>query len=137
MAYDLTTYHVDKLAFDVHIDGHITRIDTTEDDGSLDSGPSPKKLLLGTLAACTGIDVAGMLRKMRVPFSDLSIQTTAELTEEHPKVFSEVHVIYRIKVEERHRKKVERAVDLSKDKYCGVSAMLKENSPVYYRIEFL
>lgn len=137
MAYDFTTYHVDKLAFDVHIDGHTTRIDTTEDDGSLNSGPSPKKLLLGTLAACTGIDVVGMLRKMRVPFSDLSIQTTAELTEEHPKVFTEVQVIYRIKVEERHRKKVQRAVDLSKDKYCGVSAMLKENSPVYYRIEFL
>ena len=72
MAYDLTTFHVDKMAFDVKIDKHTTRIDTIAPDGE-DTGPSPKKLLLGTLAACTGLDVVSLLTKMRVDFSDFSI----------------------------------------------------------------
>lgn len=136
MSYDLTSYHTGKSAFDVKIGEHTTRIDTVAPDGE-DSGPSPKQLLLGTLAACTGMDIVSLLRKMRVDFSDFSIQTKADLTEEHPRVFSVVEIIYYIKVNENHQKKVEKAVSLSKEKYCGISAMLAKNSPVEYRIEYL
>lgn len=137
MTYDLTTYHVENMAFDVKIDGHTTRLDSTPPDGS-DSGPSPKRLLLGTLAGCTGIDVVSLLKKMRVPFSDFSIQTKADLTEEHPKVFSQVELIYRIRLEEeRHQAKMEKAVTLSKERYCGISAMLAKNSPITFSIEYL
>ncbi|MCB0631421.1 MAG: OsmC family protein [Saprospiraceae bacterium] len=137
MAYDLTSYQTGKMAFDVKIDGHTTRIDSAGPDGE-DTGPSPKKLLLGTLAACTGMDVVSLLNKMRVPFSDFSIQTKADLTEEHPKVFTIVELIYRIKIEEeRHQPKVEKAVKMSKERYCGISAMLAKNSPIEYRIEYL
>jgi len=138
MAYDLTTYHAGKMAFDVKIDQHVTRIDTGAKDGGENTGPSPKKLVLGTLAACTGMDIVSLLRKMRVDFSDFSIQTKADLTEEHPKVFTRVDIIYRIKLaNEKHQAKVEKAVKLSKETYCGVSAMLSKNSPLYYRIEYL
>lgn len=136
MAYDLTTFHVDKMAFDVKIDKHTTRIDTIAPDGE-NTGPSPKKLLLGTLAACTGMDVVSLLNKMRVEFSDFSIQTKADLTPDHPKVFSKVELIYRIKLDEKHRKKMEKAVKLSKETYCGISAMLAKNSPIDFRIEYL
>jgi putative redox protein len=137
MSYDLTTYHTGKSAFDVKIDGHITRIDTLPPDGE-DTGPSPKRLLLGTLAACTGMDVVSLLNKMRVPFSDFSIQTKADLTLEHPKVFTMVELIYRIKLEEeRHQAKMKKAVLMSKERYCGISAMLAKNSPIVYRIEYL
>ncbi|PHN07746.1 OsmC family protein [Flavilitoribacter nigricans] len=136
MAYDLTTFHAGNMAFDVKIDKHTTRIDTVAPDGD-DTGPSPKKLLLGTLAACTGMDVAGLLTKMRVEFSDFSIQTKADLTIDHPKVFTKVELIYRIKVAEKHQKKVEKAVKMSKDTYCGISAMLAKNSPINFRIEYL
>lgn len=137
MSYDLTTYHTGKSAFDVKIGQHTTRIDTVPPDGE-DTGPSPKRLLLGTLAACTGMDIVSLLNKMRVEFSDFSIQTKAELTDTHPKVFSRVEIIYRIRLaEDQHRKKMEKAVNMSKETYCGVSAMLAKNSPLEYRIEYL
>lgn len=137
MSYDLTTFHTGKSAFDVKIGAHTTRIDTVAPDGE-DTGPSPKKLLLGTLAACTGMDIVSLLHKMRVPFSDLSIQTKADLTENPPKVFTRIEMIYRIRLEEeRHRNKMEKAVKMSKETYCGVSAMLEKNSPITYRIEYL
>lgn len=137
MAYDLTTFHVDKMAFDVKIDKHTTRIDTIAPDGE-DTGPSPKKLLLGTLAACTGMDVVGLLTKMRVEFSDFSIQTKADLTLDHPKVFTRIELIYKIRLtEEKHRIKMEKAVKMSKETYCGISAMLAKNSPIEFKIEYL
>jgi putative redox protein len=136
MAYDLTTFHVDKMAFDVKIGNHTTRIDTVGPDGD-DTGPSPKKLLLGTLAACTGMDIVSLLTKMRVSFSDFSIQTKAELTLEHPKVYSKVELIYRIRLDEKNQRKMEKAVQLSKETYCGISAMLAKNSPIEFRIEYL
>ncbi len=112
-------------------------MDTTVEGGGANSGPSPKKLLLATLAGCTGIDVVALLQKMRVAYSDFEITTNAELTEEHPKVFSNIEIIYRIKTAPENHEKVEKAVSLSKEKYCGISAMLRKNSPIEYRIEYL
>jgi putative redox protein len=101
-----------------------------------DSGPSPKQLVLAGLAGCTGMDVASLLKKMRVEYDSFEIYTEADLTEEHPKVFSEIRLVYRFKGENIDKAKVEKAVNLSKDRYCGVSAMLKKNSPIHFRIEY-
>ncbi len=135
--YSITTSHKGKMAFEAEIGNHKVIMDTLETGGGEDSGPPPKKLLLGTLATCTGMDVVSLLQKMRVEFSDFEIVTNADLTEEHPKVFSNIEVVYRIKVDESDRGKVEKAVALSQEKYCGISAMLKKNSPMEYRIEYL
>lgn len=135
-AYDFVTIHKGNMAFESHIDGHAVIMDTSAAGGGEDLGPSPKRLLLGTLATCTGMDVVSLLRKMRVDFSDFEIVTQADLTEEHPKVFTQVTVIYRIKVAEEHREKVEKAVSLSQEKYCGISEMLRRNSPLHFFIEF-
>ena len=112
-------------------------MDTVTAGGGEDNGPPPKKLLLGTLATCTGMDVVSLLQKMRVEFSDFDIVIDADLTEEHPKVFSRIEVVYRIKVADKHRGNVEKAVGLSQEKYCGISAMLRKNSPLDFRIEYL
>jgi putative redox protein len=56
------------------------------------------------------------------------------LTEEHPKVFKEVHITYKVKTDKDNEEKVRKAIDLSLDKYCGVSAMLKKNSPITYKL---
>ena len=136
-AYSITTRHTGKMAFEAEIGNHKIIMDTTVEGGGDDSGPSPKKLLLGTLAVCTGMDVVSLLQKMRVEYSDFEIVTNADLTEEHPKVFSTIEIIYRIKVDESDRGKVEKAVGLSQEKYCGISAMLRKNSPIEYRIEYL
>ncbi|MEQ1747133.1 MAG: OsmC family protein [Saprospiraceae bacterium] len=125
------------MAFETEIGNHKVVMDTTPDIGGDDSGPSPKKLLLGTLAACTGIDVVSLLNKMRTPFSDFEIATETDLTDEHPKVFKTIQIIYRIRVADEHREKVEKAVNMSLEKYCGISAMLHKNSPMEHRIEYL
>lgn len=135
--YQVTTKHTQNMAFESTVDNHVVRMDTIAENGGEDSGPSPKKLLLGTLAVCSGMDVVALLKKMRVEFSDFNIQTNADLTEEHPKVFSTVEMVYVIKVAEEDREKVEKAVHLSQERYCGISAMLKKNSPVEFRIEYL
>lgn len=97
-------------------------------------GVGPKALLLSGLAGCSGIDVVEILEKMRVPFADLVIDVEADQTEEHPRVFKDIHMTYRIKTEEENREKVNKAIALSLDKYCGVAAMLKKNSPIHYEI---
>ena len=103
-------------------------------DGDKISGVSPKSLLLSGLAGCSGIDVVDILEKMRVPFSEFSIDVETEQTEEHPKVFKDILITYKMKTAPENEDKVRKAVELSLDKYCGVSAMLKKNSPIHFKI---
>lgn len=103
-------------------------------DGDREHGPGPKSLLLSGLAGCSGIDVVDILEKMRVEFSGLVIEAEAEQTDEHPKVFKEILVTYRVKTAAENEDKVRKAIELSLEKYCGVAAMLKKNSPVRYEL---
>ncbi len=98
------------------------------------AGFSPKALLLTGLAACSGIDVVDILEKMRVPFAALEIDVETEQTEEHPRVFKDIHINYILTTTEENREKIKKAIDLSLEKYCGVSAMLKKNSKIGYTI---
>lgn len=133
-----TATWIDKLAFDVVSDnGHTIRLDTTEAGGSLDSGMSPKKALLGTLGVCSGMDVAGILKKMRVNFSKLEVEAEAEQTTTDPKVFKDIKMIYRCDVTEDQRDKLEKAIHLSHESYCGISAMLKKHCDITYEIELI
>jgi len=136
MIHNVKTIWKDKMAFDSQIDNHIIRIDTGGELGD-DSGPSPKKLLLASLAGCTGMDVVSLLNKMRVPFTNVEMDIDANLTNEHPKVYSEIRIVYRVFGTQLNKDKVKKAVDLSQERYCGVSAMLKKNSPITYSIEYV
>lgn len=136
MKHQVKTIRKDKMAFDSQIDNHTVRIDTAGLLGD-DSGPSPKKILLSALAGCTGMDVVSLLKKMRVSFTDFEMDIDADLTEEHPKVYSEIRILYRVFGTQLNKDKVKKAVDLSQEKYCGVSAMLEKNSPITYNIEYI
>jgi len=103
-------------------------------DGNKENGFSPKALLLAGLAGCSGIDVVDILGKMRIEFSDFIIDGEAEQTEDHPKVFKEILITYHIKTAMENEDKVKKAIELSLEKYCGVAAMLKKNSPVNYKL---
>ena len=100
-------------------------------------GFNPKALLLSGLAACTGIDLVSLLEKMRVPFADLTIEAETSQTEDHPRVFRDIHLKYMIRTGEENLEKVKKAIDLSLEKYCGVAAMLKKNSKIDYTISLL
>jgi len=100
-------------------------------------GPGPKSLLLSGLAGCSAIDVVEILKKQRVEFSDFTIDVEAETTNEHPKVFKDIFVLYSIRTEPSNETKVKKAIDLSLEKYCGVSAMLKKNSAIHYKLQLI
>lgn len=136
MTHNIKTIWKDKMAFESQIDNNILRIDTGGALGD-NSGPSPKKLLLASLAGCTGMDVVSLLSKMRVPFTNFEMDIDADLTDEHPKVYSEISIVYRVFGTQLNKEKVKKAIDLSQEKYCGVSAMLKKNSPITYSIEYI
>ncbi|HKB43901.1 MAG TPA: OsmC family protein [Chitinophagaceae bacterium] len=103
-------------------------------DGSKKHGFGPKALLLSGLAGCSGVDVVEILEKMRIEFDSFEMDTEATLTEEHPKIFKEVYITYKIRTDTANEDKIRKAIDLSLDKYCGVSAMLKKNSPIAYKL---
>ena len=135
MEHAINTKWIEHMAFDSHIGKHTIRIDTSGEYGD-DTGAGPKQLLLSALAGCTGMDVVSLLKKMRVPFTGLEIDVTADLTYTHPKIYSEIRLVYRVFGNELDKAKVKKAVDLSQEKYCGVSAMLRKNSPILYDIEY-
>jgi len=133
--HNVKTNWVNNMAFDSQIDKHTLRIDAPEPLGE-DTGASPKKLLLSSLAGCTGIDVVSLLNKMKVSFDNFEMDVEADLTDEHPKVYSEIRLVYRFYGEDLNKAKIEKAIALSKDKYCGVSAMLQKNCPIVYSVEY-
>lgn len=106
-------------------------------DGALKQGVGPKALLLSGLAGCSGIDVVDILEKMRVAFTRFEVSAEAEQTDEHPRVFTTIQLVYRIDVPATETDKVKRAIELSLEKYCGVAAMLRKNSPIEYRLELI
>jgi putative redox protein len=126
----MTTHSVsaafDKnMAFNANISGHNVLMDTTADDGGEDTGPSPKRLMLASLAGCTGMDIVSILNKMKVPFSDFSIDIDADVRDEFPKIYNRVKITYKIKMAVADKPKMEKAITLSQEKYCSVSAMFR------------
>ena len=105
-------------------------------DGNVVNGFSPKALLLSGLAACSGIDLVDILQKMKIEVKRLEITVESDQTESHPKVFKEIHIVYRIDSDPADEAKTIKAIELSLNKYCGVAAMLKKNSPITYKIDY-
>lgn len=116
----------DKVAFETDMDGHKLIIDATHESGGSDLGPRPKKLMLTALAGCTGVDVIMILKKMKVEPEAFNVIVEADVTDEHPKHYSKMKVIYQFKGENLPMEKLEKAVKLSEEKYCGVTAVYKK-----------
>jgi len=135
--HSITTVFIKNMAFKANINGHEVIMDTTADDGGDNSGPSPKRMMLASLAGCTGMDVVSILNKMKVVYSNFSIDIDADVTEVHPKIYNRVKIIYKIKIATADKPKMEKAVSLSQDKYCGVSAMFRAFAKVETEIFFM
>ncbi|HNZ61581.1 MAG TPA: OsmC family protein [Paludibacteraceae bacterium] len=120
--------------FDTDVDGHTITIDLGKEDGGEDAGPRPKKLLLVAAAGCSGLDVVPLLKKMRVELKGFDIQIEAQMSEEHPKQYTSMKVIYEFEGDNLPMEKLEKAVTLSYEKYCGVMAMYKKAIPISWEI---
>ncbi len=116
----------DNVAFQTDLDGHKVIIDADIPTGGNDLGPRPKKLMLTALAGCTGIDVIMILKKMKVSPESFNVIVEGDLTDEHPKYYHKIKVIYKFKGKDLPKDKLEKAVKLSEEKYCGVSALYKK-----------
>jgi putative redox protein len=134
MKETITTKWLSDMAFESEIDGHKIYMDSSQEHGGKNMGPRPKPLMMVALAGCTGMDVASILRKMRENVEEFSIDIEGDVTEEHPKRFEGMKIIYRLKGKGINRKNVEKAVDLSQTRYCGVSVNYREAFPISYEI---
>jgi putative redox protein len=133
--HNITAVFNQGMSFTSHINGHTVTTDSNSEGAG--EGPSPKRLMLASLAGCTGIDVVSILAKMKVIFYDFSIDVSARLTEEQPQIYQDVMIIYKIKMAGDDRPKMEKAVKLSEEKYCGVSAMFRAFAKVEHEIIYL
>lgn len=124
-----------NLTFDSDVGGHSIVTDAPAAFGGDDHGASPKKLMMASLAGCTGIDVVTILKKMRVDFDDLRIRVDAELTDEEPSLYSSMHITYVFKGKDLAIEKLKKAVELSQEKYCGVSMMYKKVMKISWEVE--
>jgi putative redox protein len=128
----------EALAFDaIGEDGHTVRIDTSVENGGLNSGMNPKRLLLASLCGCSAIDVIEILNKMKVAFTKLEVTAEADQTDTVPKTFTHIDLVYHCDVQAEDEDKLKRAVSLSMDKYCGVSAMLAKHCPINYSTKLI
>lgn len=118
--------YIDKMAFKANINGHEIILDAAEEVGGENRGPRPKPFMLTALAGCTGMDVVSILRKMRVEFDDFNVIVEGDLTDEHPKQFYKMNVIYEFKGKDLPMDKLKKAVSLSEERYCGVSASYRK-----------
>jgi putative redox protein len=137
MGQTIETSWAGGMAFETILDDHKLVADAHPNVGGDGKGPRPKPLLLFSLAGCTGMDVVSLLKKMRVDFEDFKMQVSGELTDEHPKYYHKIHLTYQFKGKNINASKVEKAVNISQDKYCGVSHMLKQAAEITWDIKYI
>ncbi len=122
------------MAFDATADAFGLPLDAAHEAGGEDHGPRPKTLVLTALCGCTAMDVVAILRKMRVSFEGFAVSAKAVLSDKHPKVFTQIALRYDFTGPALPLDKLERAVRLSLDSYCGVAAMLRMTAAIDHAI---
>jgi putative redox protein len=126
-------HYAGGFAFDVQAGKHQLRFDTKAPVGQ-DTGPSPKEIMLATILGCSGMDIAGLLKKYRIAPTKFSMTADANAVDTHPKIFPRIDVTFDFAGTELDVAKIVEAAKLSMTKYCGVSAMINPTSPIHYKV---
>lgn len=134
MEHKVTTKSRGNMAFTSDIHNHHVVMDAYKEVGGNDEGPTPKTLLLSALSGCTGMDVVSLLKKMRVDYDEFQIDVTGTLTDEHPKYYNKIHLEYSFVASKLDKAKINKAVSLSQERYCGISHMLSQAAELSYSI---
>lgn len=111
--------------------GHAVVMDAPKDVGGQNTGPTPMEMVLIALGGCTGIDVVSILRKMQMHFTRFEMEIQGERAPEYPKNFTKIQIVYKI-WGDVPEEKLQRAIDLSLEKYCSVSNSLKPKAEISY-----
>ena len=137
MAVKVSTKWLGNMRFEsTNPSGHNLFIDAGEENGGKSEGYRPKALMLSGLAGCSGLDVAALIKKMKLDVNDFNIDIEANLTEEHPKYYDKVAMHFHFYGKHLNEKKLQRAVDLSIEKYCGVMEMFRQFSELNIKTFF-
>ena len=137
MEHTVTTTWKGKMQFEsTNPSGETFLINAAPEHGGEGAGLRPKAMMLSALAGCSGLDVASLIEKMKLEVADFKIETNANLTEEHPKVYDAVTVEYHFFGNNLNEAKLQRAVDLSVEKYCGVMEMFRQFAKIDIKVLF-
>jgi putative redox protein len=137
MKHNVTTTWKGKMQFEsTNPSGETVLINVGAENGGEGAGLRPKAMMLASLAGCSGLDVASLIEKMRLEVADFKIETIANLTEEEPKIYDQVTVEYHFYGANLNEAKLQRAVDLSVEKYCGVMEMFRKFATVEVKTFF-
>ena len=137
MKHTVKTSWLGNMKFDAVVSGHHLTMDASPEVGGTNEGPRPKELMLASLAGCTGMDVVSILKKMRVELEQFDIEVDAQLTEEHPKHYTAMHITYSFRGQDLDMEKLKKAIELSQERYCGVSAAYRKGMEITYEIRIL
>jgi putative redox protein len=116
---------------------HWITMDGPEDFGGSNAGTRPKELLLIGLGGCTASDVVVILKKKKVQFDNFEIKITSDVADEHPQVFTKIHVEYVFTGKNLPVKDIERAIELSQTKYCSVTKMLEKAAEITHSYQII
>lgn len=129
---------ISKIGFEaVTESGHTLVLDGSPDNGGENAGARPMEMVLLGLAGCSGIDVALILEKSRQPIDDCEIAVSANRADSVPAVFTDIHLEYTVSGENIEPRKVERAINLSMEKYCSVTRMLEPTVKITHSFKIL
>ncbi len=116
------------------VGGHVI-LDSAIEHGGKGVGKSPKPLMLVSLAGCTGMDVVTFFEKLEIEVDDFKVEVFGELTETHPKIYNKVKINYYFSgFNEADKDRIEKVVNLSLNKYCGVYAMFEQFAEMSFEI---
>lgn len=135
--HSIKTEWISDMAFEANVNGHRVMMDATTEGGGHDLGPSPKKLQLVALSGCTGMDVVSILKKMHVVIEKCSIEVQGDVADEHPRHYTKMHVIYEFTGKNLPLDKLEKAVKMSEETYCGVEALYRKAIEVTSEIKII
>jgi len=136
MTQTIKTQWEGNMLFNADTLGGNFKIDAAEESGGQGKGVRPKALMLTSLAGCTGMDLVSLLKKMRAEVDGMEINVSGELTDEHPKFYNKVTLEYIFYGTGLKKDKIEKAVELSADKYCGVMEMFRQFAEITTVIKY-
>ncbi|MCF7912780.1 MAG: OsmC family protein [Candidatus Cloacimonetes bacterium] len=119
-----------NVSFEADLAGHKINIDSTEDKGGNNTGPSPMLLLLPALAGCSSFGVVGILKKMRITEYKMDVEVVANKTSEHPQIYDQIELKYNFSGENLDNAKLMKAVTVAEERFCGVYAMLAKTAAI-------
>ncbi len=134
--HQVTTKWLEGMAFEATNPGGNIRMNDDAKTEGYNEGLRPKAMMLASLGGCTGMDIASLIPKMKIELDTFNIEVEGDLTDEHPKYYHTVRVHYNFFGKNLDKKKLQKIVDLSTEKYCGVLAMFRKFAKIDIQVNF-